>query len=324
MKPQMTIEHQQEDLNALLAANIPSLDSRAVADRFWRIEKKAPQELLDRLSGLGDILQQTAWEIGWQTNELYNTLKANGLDENYLLVCYYVSIRSLRGFRRMNTVRAYAYTARFFPRPVAKKYHNDELHFSHFVYAKGFGDQPSEYGTGGYKWQDVLNYSYARFMDMGRPASVAELREVFEGKTPPAKRGLPDVTDKPQPSVQMASEMAYLQDIEKLDLDPRREAGNENVGLVIRNMLNLLTELSNYIPAIARIPGIPDPVRFAMNNYSGSIARMCADMVGILGQVERADLAKLAEKEKEQSVVVDQNRKQFRAAREASQMDQPV
>lgn len=151
---------------------------------FHDIEKHADEKILARLSAVGDTLEQMSWEAGWLVDRLYQNLLANGLQVDYLTVCYYVSVASLRGQRSMHTVKRWALTARFFPPKVARKYGADVLPFSHFTYAASFDDQKDAQGFP--LWEKVLRQSWDHYSGSEKSfashLSVDALRETFEGK----------------------------------------------------------------------------------------------------------------------------------------------
>jgi len=162
--------------------NLPRDHNLAV--KFHEIEAHASNNLISQLAAVGDTLEQMAWRCGWLVNELYHELLANQYPTDYLEVCYYVSVVSLRSQRSQNTVKKWALTARFFQPHVARKYGCDVLPFSHFAYAASFDDQKD--ASGKLLWQSVLEYSWGHYINpingVSRHVSVMELQERFEGK----------------------------------------------------------------------------------------------------------------------------------------------
>lgn len=156
---------------------------------FHEIENHASAQLISELASVGDTLEQMAWRCGWKVNELYEDLLANGYAVDYLEVCNYVSVVSLRSQRSPNTVKKWALTARFFQPHVAKKYGHDVLPFSHFAYAASFDDQVDH--TGRCLWQKVLEHSWNHYTNpangIARHLSMVELQEYIEGKPPKTK-----------------------------------------------------------------------------------------------------------------------------------------
>lgn len=162
--------------------NLPRDKNLAV--KFHEIEAHASNNLISQLAAVGDTLEQMAWRCGWLVNDLYHELLANQYPADYLEVCYYVSVVSLRSQRSQNTVKKWALTARFFQPHVARKYGCDVLPFSHFAYAASFDDQKD--ASGKPLWQCVLEYSWNQYINpingVSRHISVMELQEHFEGK----------------------------------------------------------------------------------------------------------------------------------------------
>lgn len=226
---------------------------------FHNIEKHADEEILNELSAVGDTLEQMAWKCGWLVNELYVNLLANKYQVDYLMVCYYVSVVRLRGQRKMNTVKKWALTARFFPRKVAEHYGSLILPFSHFTYAATFDDQKDR--TGKPIWQSVLEYSWARYTDehgYASHASVAELEREFEGKkivksTRPVTNlftpGLASSSSAALPEVDMDDGESELEGVaeERIALNIIQDA----VGKFVDTVGNVLPRVSLSYPSIA-------------------------------------------------------------------------
>lgn len=220
----------------------------SLAVKFHEIEEHSSQEIISDLASVGDTLEQMSWRCGWLVNDLYEQLLANNHPVDYLEVCYYASVVSLRGQRSMNTVKKWALTARFFSPRVAHKYGSDVLPFSHFVYAASFDDQKDQLGK--LMWQRILEYSWSYYTNpvngIARHLSVAELQEHFEGK-PRKTRVHPATMTSFIPSTATALLPNELEQVVQDDLMVVRQAiaQFENV------LRSLLPRISHSHPGIA-------------------------------------------------------------------------
>lgn len=171
-------------------ATVITLPSQSeIADLFKRIEKVVPVEVDDKLSALAEMDNQVQWTWGDLTNSVYDNVIAKKLknkkgdDITYFDVCYWVSVKYLRGTRSMNTVKAWALTSRRFTPAVRAHFHYDELPFSHFTYAAQRKFDIASPDTGKKLWEDILVFSWEQSRNLGRDASsVKDLQAAFEGK----------------------------------------------------------------------------------------------------------------------------------------------
>jgi hypothetical protein len=185
-----------EAMMAILDGKPFEPDDGAIAEpvsvKFHEIIQHADTKILEKLSALGDELHQMQWRVGWLTDALYKNLIANHYPVDYLFVCYFVSVVSLKGNRSMNTVKKWALIARFFPVKVAKQYNYDVLPMSHFEYAASFNDL-CEPQTGTLVWQAVLDYAWHEYTNspVSRCPSVNDLKVKFEEARKKAQRKTP-------------------------------------------------------------------------------------------------------------------------------------
>lgn len=234
--------------NAIKIDRVPVNTKSSVI--FHDIENHASPKLISELASVGDTLEQMAWRCGWKVNELYENLLANGYGVDYLEVCNYVSVVSLRSQRSPNTVKKWALTARFFQPHVAKNYGNDVLPFSHFAYAASFDDQVDS--SGKLLWQKVLEYSWSYYISpsngVSRHLSVMELQEYFEGKPRNAKTAVrKGATHSFIPSSITAMNSAEIEKVVQDDLAQVRLA-IQQFESVLRG---LLPRISHQHPSVA-------------------------------------------------------------------------
>jgi hypothetical protein len=164
-----------------------------IGDLFRRIDKVVPVKVAERLDALYQLDERLQWQRGDLTNEIYDNVIAKKLKNKagqpitFFDVCYYVSLKYLRGTRSMNTVKAWALTTRRFSPAVRQYLHHDEIPFSHFVYAAQH--KFDAVGDSGKKvWEEVLNFSWEQSRNLGRDCSVADLEAAFEGKPRPSAK----------------------------------------------------------------------------------------------------------------------------------------
>ena len=154
---------------------------------FRSIEKTLDEKFIQSFDSEFALEDRLQWSKGDRTNMIWASVQAKklrnkqGRPYTFLDICYFVSIRFLRGTRSFNTVKSWALVARRYSPAVRQLYHYDEVEFAHFAYAaqRKF-DIDSD--TGQKMWQDVLEYSHTLSQIQGRPASQKQLEARFEGK----------------------------------------------------------------------------------------------------------------------------------------------
>lgn len=254
--------HEPEDYAAAMMAVIdgkterPAQNVATVGDTFYQLEQFADQEILDSLSAVGDTIEKMAWEAGWLTEDLYRNLLANGFQVNgrpvdYLFVCHYVSIKKLRGQRQMNSIKKYGLTARFFPRPIAKKFHFDVLPMSHFVLAASYDDLP--HPSGEKMWKAILERSWDSYQNspMSRHISEADLKDWAEGRTPKARTAKSVDTI---PSMTPVTGYSASEEEEYVTPEIRRQEPDLNIVVNILGGIaqNFVLGAQAYVPALAQ------------------------------------------------------------------------
>jgi hypothetical protein len=153
--------------------------------------KSVPESLKIELSALADRHRRDYWRVGDVTNEIVVLVKERpdvypdvGEMEVYKAVA-----TMLNQEYSSRTVRDYAGLAAFFNSEIRQEY--DLLPFSHFRYARSFGD----------RWAEVLGYSLAVAHENDRPPSVEFLEMKFQ---PPIE--MPEYDENEQPMQSYSSD----------------------------------------------------------------------------------------------------------------------
>jgi len=157
-----------------------------VAEMIRAIDKVVSEEVQQEFEGIAQEQERVQWRMGDLTNEIWSSVLASDLRNEegkpytFLDVCYYVSVKYLRRSRSMNTVKAWALTARRFSPKQRDRYRWLDIPFSHFTYAgRAKFDQPNP-KTSKKIWSEILDRSWELSQQQGYPASERQLREVFD------------------------------------------------------------------------------------------------------------------------------------------------
>lgn len=187
--------------DGIFTIDVSTTESSDVKQMIRKIEAILPDDLITEFDGIVSGEDRLQWTKGDLTNKIWDNVQAkklrNGKNKRYtfLDICYFVSIRFLKGKRSYNTVKTWALVCRRYSPAVRQAYHYDEVEFSHFAYAakKIFDiDNPE---TGQKRWQDVLDYSFNTSKGRGYDVSESELEFVFESKKRPKTQFQPTVND---------------------------------------------------------------------------------------------------------------------------------
>lgn len=161
-------------------------DEKDLHEMVTKFDKALPEAIITEFEAIGQYEDFTQWKKGDLTNQIWSVVVAKklknkkGVAYTFIDVCYYVSVRFMRGTRSYNTVKAWALTARRYSPAVRKKYSYDILPFSHFAFAaKRIFDVDSSV-SGGKVWQDILDFSLDFANRHARVCSVRALENKYE------------------------------------------------------------------------------------------------------------------------------------------------
>jgi len=174
-----------------MSAEIPvkPKSTAELRDLIYNIDKVVSEETIQGFEAIAQEEERRRWEKGDLTLVIWASVQSsNKLNYSFLDVCYYVSVKFLKGQRNLNTVKLWALVARRFSPAVRARFHYLDLPFSHFVYAakQRFDEEIPQTGT---KWfEEILDYSWELSQQKGYCVSVRALKEKFELEPPaPAK-----------------------------------------------------------------------------------------------------------------------------------------
>lgn len=252
-------------------------ESSEVGDMVKRIDRILPEPLINEFEGIAAMEDNLQWAKGDLVNRVWENVLAKKLKNKkgnqytFLDVTYYVSIRFMQGSRSFNTVKAWALVARRYSPAVRQLYHFDEVPFAHFGYAaqRKF-DVDSD--TGQKLWQDILDYSYELSQHQGRPASVKQLEQKFEGKRAIKSQFKPTLNDFSHREIDIGGvEISQLSEIPASTDTLEAELGetlHRLSGLVVRfankyprisgSVTNAYAVLSNALASIVGVQEVED------------------------------------------------------------------
>lgn len=211
-----------------------------------------PEQYLNELVSLRDLLTHSAWRIGDITNNIYEMVLANGMDVTKLQVCALVA--NIVG-KAGRTVRGYASASAFYSPESRTRY--EVLPYAHFKFAMGY---PGETDAGVPLWRAILDMSLDYFEAKGLPPSVDMLNSMTtdgDGKvdlpTPGAKEALDPGPDWFQPF----EDVTYPEYLTPHPDESSNPAGDNH----IRAQTVLRTSVS---PSLSRIVDLLSPIANAL------------------------------------------------------------
>ena len=144
------------------------VDSLAPGFVWSRVVRVLPEVVLEQLETAKGSLSDLRWTMGRLANICYSYVVANALPFSRVQTCAAIG-HFFDDVRSMSSILRYAEAAEFYPDEIVEAY--GFLPFSHFDYARRFGD----------RWREVLDES-VRLADErgGLPGSVLALERVFE------------------------------------------------------------------------------------------------------------------------------------------------